>query len=310
VYASGAPEGIVYAISPTGKESILYSPADQNVINGLAVGKNDVVYAGAAPKGELIKITPSDSGGSPDVKQLLTKPVAPIYGMLSDKDGNIWAAAGNTLYSVTPDDTVLSTPPLPMSNLSRWRSPTLGPFMPAPATLARYTALVNIRGGIQSGYGTYTSPVHDAKLPSKWGTIHMGCDYAAWDVGGLQTRTGDVPHPDESWSDWSTSYTNPAFNQISSPSARYIQYRATFTGKSADPASRASMSSVTIYFLTRNQAPTVKFTIRWVETMSPVRIRCDGQQAILTTTHCRMISTIRQIRRLDSDQAIRPDIDA
>lgn len=276
VYASGAPEGIIYAISPAGKASILYSTADQNVIDGLATGKNDVLYAGSAPKGELIKITPSDSG-APDVLHLLQKPIAPIYAVSADRDGNIWAAAGNTLYSVGADDTVMShTAATDVQFIALALSDAGGVFAGTSDIGQIYSLGSLARSAAAVDTGTFTSPVHDTKLPSDWGAITWDADSPPATSISLQTRTGDVPHPDESWSDWSTPYTNPAFSQITSPAARYIQYRVVFTGRAAGAQSRASLSAVTVYFLTQNQPPTVKmrdpmggddiygdYTVRW-----------------------------------------------
>ena len=71
--------------------------------------------------------------------------------------------------------------------------------------------------------GTFESPVRDAKLTASWGRIW-------WRGAGpveVQTRTGNGERPDATWSDWSAVYRNPDGNQISSPRARFIQWRAT-----------------------------------------------------------------------------------
>ena len=80
--------------------------------------------------------------------------------------------------------------------------------------------------------GTFESPVRDAKLTASWGRIW-------WRGGGVvevQTRTGNGERPDATWSDWSAAYRNPEGNQISSPRARFIQWRATVRS-SGSPAS-------------------------------------------------------------------------
>ena len=71
--------------------------------------------------------------------------------------------------------------------------------------------------------GSFESPVRDAKLTASWGRIW-------WRGAGtveVQTRSGNGERPDATWSDWSTAYRNPEGNQISSPRARFIQWRAT-----------------------------------------------------------------------------------
>jgi hypothetical protein len=99
--------------------------------------------------------------------------------------------------------------------------------------------------------GTYESPVRDAKLTASWGRIW-------WRGTGaveVQTRTGNGERPDATWSDWSAAYKNPEGNQISSPRARFIQWRATVRG--AGSGSSSSIEDVSVAYLPRNVAPEV-----------------------------------------------------
>src|SRR6185437_12011981 len=98
---------------------------------------------------------------------------------------------------------------------------------------------------------TYESPVRDAKLTASWGRIW-------WRGAGaveVQTRTGNGERPDATWSDWSTAYRNPDGSQISSPRARFIQWRATV--RSASSSGTASIEDVSVAYLPRNVAPEV-----------------------------------------------------
>lgn len=98
--------------------------------------------------------------------------------------------------------------------------------------------------------GTFESTVRDAKLTASWGRIW-------WRGGGtveVQTRTGNGERPDATWSDWSAAYRNPDGNQISSPRARFIQWRATVRGGTA-PATPAWLEDVSVAYLPRNVAP-------------------------------------------------------
>lgn len=93
---------------------------------------------------------------------------------------------------------------------------------------------------------TYTSTVRDGRTLTRWGTIQ-------WDATSgvtLQTRTGNTEVPDESWSDWSDAYSTSAGQAITSPVARYLQWRASFPAGS-------SLTSVTVAYLPRNSKPAV-----------------------------------------------------
>src|SRR5262249_31434354 len=100
--------------------------------------------------------------------------------------------------------------------------------------------------------GTFESPVRDAKLTASWGRIW-------WRGAGgveVQTRTGNGERPDATWSDWSSAYRNPEGNQISSPRARFVQWRATLrTAGTTDAPSW--VEDVSVAYLPRNVAPEV-----------------------------------------------------
>ncbi|HET6889766.1 MAG TPA: hypothetical protein VFH31_01585 [Pyrinomonadaceae bacterium] len=100
--------------------------------------------------------------------------------------------------------------------------------------------------------GWYESPVRDAKLTATWGRVF-------WRGAGnveLQTRTGNGERPDATWSEWSSGYRNPEGNQISSPRARFIQWRAALRSP-AGSGNQTWMEDVSIAYLPRNVAPEV-----------------------------------------------------
>ncbi len=99
--------------------------------------------------------------------------------------------------------------------------------------------------------GTYESPVRDAKLIASWGRIW-------WRGSGnveLQTRSGNGERPDATWSEWSAAYRDPLGSQISSPRARFIQWRATL--RSGGSVAQTWMEDASVAYLPRNVAPEV-----------------------------------------------------
>ena len=99
--------------------------------------------------------------------------------------------------------------------------------------------------------GSYESPVRDAKLTAAWGRIW-------WRGSGnveLQTRSGNGERPDATWSEWSNSYRNPEGSPISSPRARFVQWRATL--RSAGGTGQTWMEDVSVAYLPRNVAPEI-----------------------------------------------------
>ena len=109
--------------------------------------------------------------------------------------------------------------------------------------------------------GTYVSPVRDTRFAGQWGVITWRGSPGV----ELQTRSGNTENPDATWSDWSPSYRNASGDQISSPRARFIQWRAVLrraaaggaAGNSTKPGEGAQLQSVVIAYLPRNQAPDI-----------------------------------------------------
>jgi hypothetical protein len=104
-------------------------------------------------------------------------------------------------------------------------------------------------GQVLVAEGSYESPVRDAKLTASWGRIW-------WRGSGnveLQTRTGNGERPDATWSEWSTLYRDPEGSPISSPRARFIQWRATLRSGGA----QTWMEDASLAYLPRNVAPEV-----------------------------------------------------
>ena len=98
--------------------------------------------------------------------------------------------------------------------------------------------------------GSYESPVRDAKLVATWGKIW-------WRGAGpieLQTRSGNSERPDTTWSDWSSAYNDAGGSQVSSPKARFIQWRATLRGGGRG---EPKLEDVSLAYLPRNVAPEV-----------------------------------------------------
>jgi hypothetical protein len=105
--------------------------------------------------------------------------------------------------------------------------------------------------GETAASGTYTSSVRDAQSSATWGRI-------SWVGEGaieLQTRSGNTSSPDSTWSDWSASAASPDGDAIKSPSARFLQWRATLKRTATSPSPR--LREVTVSYLPRNIAPKI-----------------------------------------------------
>lgn len=102
--------------------------------------------------------------------------------------------------------------------------------------------------------GTYESDVKDARLVSTWGVITWRATTPAGSKVDIFTRSGNTRTPDEAWSEWSGPYTNADGSPITSPNARFFQWRAVLTGTAAASPTLTSISSA---YLPRNIRPQV-----------------------------------------------------
>ncbi len=102
--------------------------------------------------------------------------------------------------------------------------------------------------------GSYESDVRDAESLATWGALSWrGSTPQGTDVK-LFTRSGNTQTPDETWSTWSTAYRNPDGEQITSPKARYLQWKVELTGtEGRSPI----VTSVTAAYLQRNLRPEI-----------------------------------------------------
>jgi len=103
--------------------------------------------------------------------------------------------------------------------------------------------------------GTYEAPVHDAGTAARWGSVSWRAELPAGCSLVFRTRTGNSARPDRTWSDWSGPLSDPTGSRITSPNARYVQWKAELAGNgTATPL----LNSVTLAYLPQNSPPVVK----------------------------------------------------
>jgi hypothetical protein len=197
-----------------------------------------------APSGRRSVVYRVDAAG---VWDPLWETTDAIYDLAVIDDRTVLAATGpdGRLYQLHMDGTVLLLSSVDARQVTRLLRDGTRTLM-VSANPGRVLALNTTDNA--SSTATYRSPVRDARTLAQWGTIQ-------WDGSGavtLQTRSGNTEEPDDSWSDWSASYSTPAGQAIQSPGARFLQWRANFPASST-----AVLTSVTVAYLPRNTRPAV-----------------------------------------------------
>jgi LysM repeat protein len=231
---------VVYKVSPDGAAAALYNAAEDS-ITSLAVDASGNVYAGTGSgKGNIYKIAASGSA----------KPVydkAPrALSMAMDSANNLYTVSDDQVVMIAPDETVTSI------DTKRAGAQFVAVAVDKGGTVFAGTANSGaVYRASGASHGDYESPVHDAGMPSRWGTMSFIANTPQGASVTVETRTGNVGEPDSSWSPWTSVRSG---QQVTSPAARYIQYRAALSGAgSATP----ELKQVTVAYMTENRPPKV-----------------------------------------------------
>jgi hypothetical protein len=105
--------------------------------------------------------------------------------------------------------------------------------------------------------GTYTGPVFDATQASRFGVIQMHGTLPSSTTLTVATRSGNVKDEDsQGWSKWSSEIPAAQFVQITSPNARFLQYRLTFG--SSDGKQTPVIGDVDVAYQMPNLPPAIK----------------------------------------------------
>lgn len=292
------PNGLIMRISPAGEGFVLYEMPKRE-ITAVAVAKDGSIYAAgvgskqaslpAAPPPAPVPAAISISTGTTSSTPHLTPPPSIGSGGTAAVSGGselcrihsdgypekVWSHSQDFIYSIGFDGK--GRPLIGTGNkgyIYRIDSDTLYTAL-LNAAPTQITALVDGPGGrlfAASGNvgkvyeigpniereGTIESEVFDAGLFSHWGRMSFK---GSADNGriSIETRSGNLDRPQKNWSGWSGAITSEEGARITSPAARFLQWKATL---SADAAEKSGLSpeldSVEAAYLPRNVAPRVE----------------------------------------------------
>ena len=70
---------------------------------------------------------------------------------------------------------------------------------------------------------------------SDWGTLSWRASVPAGSRVDVFTRSGNTATPDDTWSDWAGRMQHPEGDEITSPNARYLQWKAVLARQTGQP---------------------------------------------------------------------------
>ncbi|MBI3909797.1 MAG: hypothetical protein HY320_02550, partial [Armatimonadetes bacterium] len=249
LYAGTGESGLVFHIDAQGHGRVLYD-SDQNAITALARDAQGNLYVATSPKGTITRIAPAGTA-----RTYLDDARGGITALALGSDGMLFAGAANNIYCVEPGgDTLL------LSDAKRAQ------FMALDRTddgrLVAASANVGSLYAVDPGTtGTFESAVHDAKRPARWGRLRWSGNLPQGATAIIQTRSGNTPEPDATWSAWQPPLVQGDGAYVASPPARYLQYRVEFrAGDTHAGVPPVSLRDIRIAYKPQNQPPTLSLT--------------------------------------------------
>jgi hypothetical protein len=281
-------------VSPAAEGFVLYQSAKREVTS-VAVGKDGTVYASivgnkttatapmpapppvqAAPQGQGATVTvgrvqpapppsigsaPSIAGGSevyridPDgsPSKAWSHSTELVYSIGFDTAGKPLFGTGNRGRIYRLDDRRLHTHLVTSSStqITALLTSRRGSIYAITANLGKLFQL----GPEIEKEGTLDSDALDAGSFSYWGRAR----YDGNEQGGkiaIETRSGNLDRPQKNWSAWAPVTFNSTHGRMTSPAARFLQYRLKMTA-AANGASPV-VNMVELAYLGKNVAPTIE----------------------------------------------------
>ena len=269
-------KGMLFVTAMNGRATGASGPIIPPILDQPAGGAGRALVPTVTVSAEITSIAiiePSDSGSSSASRNASATVKGAVYRIAPDGAWDqVWESREDVPYDVTFDQS--GAPIVATGNkgkLYRLEGDPLRPTLLTRAGAQQITAFVkDARGQIlfatanpgkvfrlsaeRAPRGTYESDARDAQMLATWGSLRWRASIPRDSKIDLATRSGNTETPDETWSAWSAAYTSADGSPITSPKARYIQWRAVLTGKGDGPV----LTSVAAAYLQRNLRPVVR----------------------------------------------------
>ena len=204
-----------------------------------------VVDVSGVEKSAVYRINPDNT-----VETLWSSKEENVYDLLALEKQILFSTDSNgRIYGLAPDRRVTLVAQTNEGETTRLL-PSDHSVLAATSNMGRIYRL----GETPGASGSYEAPVHDSGTASRWGSLNWRADVPAGSSVRFRTRSGNSAKPDRTWSDWSEPLADASGSRISSPNARYIQWKAELAGTGGTPL----LDSVTLAYLPQNSPPVVK----------------------------------------------------
>ncbi len=201
------------------------------------------VPMGVAGGSEVYRIDPD---GAP--RRMWGNSLDVVYAISFDASGRALLGAGNkgNIYRIESPTMYTTLVALPATQVTAFQAGRDGRLYAATGNTGK---VYEIGPGLEHE-GWIESDVFDSGLYSLWGRLSVEANLNGGQVA-MATRSGNLDRPQKNWSAWAPVSGGAKGGRVTSPAARFVQWKATLTGGSPE------LDSVDVAYLPKNQEPRI-----------------------------------------------------
>jgi sugar lactone lactonase YvrE len=175
-----------------------------------------------------------------------------VYAIAFDAAGRALLGTGNkgNIYRIESPTTYTALLTVPTTQVTAFQAGPGGRLYAAAGNVGKIYEI----DATPESQGTMESDLFDAGLFTRWGRLSFDAKTNGAQIS-IQTRSGNLDQPQKNWSPWSAPISDPKGAAITSPPARFLQWKATLT---ASAGSSPELDSVDVAYLPKNVEPRVE----------------------------------------------------
>jgi sugar lactone lactonase YvrE len=202
--------------------------------------------AGVSGGSEVYRIDP---GGYP--RRVWNHAQDVVYCLAFDGAGRVLLGSGNkgNVYRIESPTQYSSLLTMPATQITAFQAGRDGKLYAATGNIGK---IYEVGPGLEKE-GTIESDVFDASGFTQWGMLTFGVEGGG--QASVATRSGNLDQPQKNWSPWSAAITTAKGARVTSPPARFLQWKATLTQSGS--GSSPELQYVDVAYLQKNVEPRI-----------------------------------------------------
>ena len=175
-----------------------------------------------------------------------------VYAIAFDGSGRVILGAGNrgNAYRIESATRYTALLTIPATQITAFQTGANGLLYAATGNVGKVYEI----GPDLEREGSIESDVFDTSMYSLWGRLSFEARLNGGQIA-VETRSGNLDQPQKNWSAWSAPITTPKGGRVSSPAARFVQWKATLTAGGAGQT--PELESVDVAYLPKNVEPRI-----------------------------------------------------